>query len=182
MTADHPFLELRTPRLVLRRFRPSDAPEFQAYRTDPEVARYQSWDPTYSLEEAEAFMVTISLASPGTPGEWFQFAVVSATTGHLVGDIGLRTEADEPGLFELGITLSPANQHHGYAAEMATAVITYTFDTLAAATIRSITDTRNEPAIRLLEHLNFKLIETNEAEFKGEDCEEHTYELKAPEL
>ena len=179
--ADHPFLELRTPRLILRRFRPSDAREFLAYRADPEVARYQGWDPAYSLEDAEAFVESVSRASPGTPGEWFQFAAVSATTGHLVGDVGLRTDPDDPGLYELGVTVAPAHHHQGYAAEMTAAVISYAFTTLAAAAIRAITDTRNEESIRLLEHLNFRRTETTEAVFKGEECEEHTYELSAPE-
>jgi len=180
MAADHPFIELRTPRLVLRRFRPADAPEFQAYRSDPDVARYQSWDPTYSLDDAETFMAAIAQASPGTPGDWFQFAVVSASTGRLIGDIGLRTDADEPGLLELGITLSPGHQGNGYATEMAIAVVAYAFETLAATTVRAITDTRNEPTIRLLERLGFVRTATEEATFKGELCLEHTYELAEP--
>jgi aminoglycoside 6'-N-acetyltransferase len=180
MTTDHPFIELRTPRLVLRRFRAADAEAFQAYRSDPEVARYQSWDPSYSAAEADAFMDAIALASPGTPGEWFQFAVISASTGRLIGDVGLRTDGDEPGLLELGITLSPTHQHQGYAAEMTTAVIEYAFGTLAATSIRAITDTRNEASIRLLEGLGFIRTATEDATFKGEPCREHTYELVAP--
>lgn len=179
--ADHPFLELRTSRLILRRFRPSDARELQAYRADPEVARYQSWDPAYSLEEAEAFTESVSRATPGTPGEWFQFAAVSATTGHLIGDAGLRTDAEDPGLFELGLTISAAHQRQGYAVEMATAVISYAFTTLATVTFQAITHARNEASIRTLEHLNFTRTETNDAVFKGEECQEHTYELTAPE-
>jgi hypothetical protein len=31
-------------RIVLRRFRVEDLPEFCAYRANPGVARYQSWD------------------------------------------------------------------------------------------------------------------------------------------
>ena len=180
MAADHPFIELRTPRLVLRRFRPADAPAFQVYRSDPDVARYQSWDPTYSLDDAETFMAAIAHASPGTPGDWFQFAVISASTGRLIGDVGLRTDADEPGLLELGITLSPEHRGSGYAAEMAVAVITYAFETLDARTVRAITDTRNETSIQLLERLGFVRTATEEATFKGEACLEHTYELGEP--
>jgi RimJ/RimL family protein N-acetyltransferase len=180
MAADHPFIELRTPRLVLRRFRPSDAPAFQEYRADPDVARYQSWDTTYSPEDADTFMRSVAQESPGAPGEWFQFAAISATTGNLLGDVGLRADPTEPGLFELGITLSPTHQNHGYATEMATAVIAYAFDRLAATTIQAITDTRNTASIRLFQRLNFELKETTEAVFKGSPCQEHTYELNAP--
>ena len=172
MAADHPFIELRTPRLVLRRFRPTDAPAFQAYRADPDVARYQSWDTTYSLDDAEAFMVAIAQASPGTPGEWFQFAVTSASTGLLIGDVGLRTDANDSRPLELGITLSAEHQGNGYATEMAASVVAYAFETLAASTIRAITDTRNQPSIRLLERLGF--VRT------GTEAASHTYELENP--
>lgn len=180
MTVDHPFIELRTPQLVLRRFRPSDAAAFRAYRSHPDVARYQSWDQAYRLEEAEAFMDAISHASPGTPGEWFQFAAISANTGHLVGDVGLRTDTDEPDVMELGITLSPEYQGQGYATEIAAAVIDYAFGTLDAVTIRAVTDTRNGSSISLLERLHFIRTATEDAMFKGEPCREHTYELAAP--
>lgn len=180
MAADHPFIELRTPRLVLRRFRPADAAAFQRYRSDPEVARYQSWDPTYSLDEADAFMSAIAQTSPGTPGEWFQFAVISARSGMLIGDVGLLTDAGEPGVLELGITLSAEQQGQGFATEMATAVVAYAFDTLAAASVRAVTDTRNDASIRLLERLAFVRMSTDEAMFKGEPCREHTYQLDAP--
>jgi RimJ/RimL family protein N-acetyltransferase len=180
MAADHPFTELRTPRLVLRRFRPADASAFRDYRQDPEVARYQSWDPTYSLEEAERFMASIARTSPGTPGEWFQFAVVSATTGHLLGDVGIRTDAENPDLVELGITLSGAEQGKGYATEMAAAVIAYAFDVLNAAKIRATTDSRNDASIKLLERLGFLWTSTEDVTFKGASCREHTYELIAP--
>ena len=43
---------LQTPRLVLRPFAPGDEPAFAAYRSDPHVARYQSWDAPYPLADA----------------------------------------------------------------------------------------------------------------------------------
>jgi len=41
--------EIVTERLSLRPFRVDDLAAFVAYRSDPEVARYQSWDSTYSM-------------------------------------------------------------------------------------------------------------------------------------
>jgi RimJ/RimL family protein N-acetyltransferase len=43
--------EILTPRLHLRPFRREDLPAFVAYRREPEVARYQGWEDTYSLED-----------------------------------------------------------------------------------------------------------------------------------
>jgi RimJ/RimL family protein N-acetyltransferase len=46
--------EIVTERLRLRPFRRDDLPAFVAYRRDPEVGRYQSWESTYSMADAEA--------------------------------------------------------------------------------------------------------------------------------
>jgi RimJ/RimL family protein N-acetyltransferase len=44
--------EIVTPRLVLRPFRADDLAAFVAYRSHPDVARYQSWDTSYSMPDA----------------------------------------------------------------------------------------------------------------------------------
>jgi RimJ/RimL family protein N-acetyltransferase len=49
-------IELVTERLRLRPFQDADLEGFVAYRSDPEVARYQSWSPTYSMAHAELFL------------------------------------------------------------------------------------------------------------------------------
>ena len=43
---------LTTDRLVIRRFRTADAGALAAYRSDPAVARYQSWVAPLSTEDA----------------------------------------------------------------------------------------------------------------------------------
>jgi len=45
-----------TERLLLRPFQIDDLGTFVAYRSDVEVARYQSWEPTYSMADAESFL------------------------------------------------------------------------------------------------------------------------------
>jgi hypothetical protein len=52
---DVSFTELPGRRVVVRRFGPQDVAEFVAYRSDAEVARYQSWDAPYPPEEGERF-------------------------------------------------------------------------------------------------------------------------------
>jgi len=49
--------QLRTPRLILREPRTTDAPIlFEAYLQDPEVSRYMVWRPHSAPSEAEAFV------------------------------------------------------------------------------------------------------------------------------
>ena len=85
---DVSFTELPGRRVLMRRFRPQDVAEFVAYRSDAEVARFQSWDAPYPAEQGERFVARMMTAHPDTPGEWFQFAVVLRATGQLIGDCG----------------------------------------------------------------------------------------------
>jgi RimJ/RimL family protein N-acetyltransferase len=53
---DAGFTELTTQRLVLRRFRPEDLDAFAVYRSDPQIARYQSWVAPYPASQAREFL------------------------------------------------------------------------------------------------------------------------------
>src|SRR3712207_1305880 len=109
------FSSLESERLILRRFAGSDLEPFLAYRNDPEVARYQSWD-SCTEREATALIEGLKSEQPGTPGEWFQFAIESNETCALVGDCALRVEEDGKQA-EIGFTLAREHQGKGYAAE-----------------------------------------------------------------
>src|SRR5271166_496079 len=52
--ADEGFQQLESARLVLRRFRAGDLAAFCGYRSNPDIARYQSWE-TYTPANAERF-------------------------------------------------------------------------------------------------------------------------------
>ena len=178
--ADPDFEDLPTDRLRIRRFRTEDAPVFAAYRSDPDVARYQSWD-TFTLQEAERFVREMASTHPGIPGEWFQFAVGDPSTDALLGDVALCVAAADPTRAEIGFTFAPANHGQGYATEAVRAVITYAFDRLDVTTVVAIADARNAPSIALLERIGMRQTTTEHVRFKGAWCDEHTYELRKGE-
>lgn len=149
------FGRIETSRLIIRRFRPSDAVALSAYRSDPEVARYQSWR-DMTPGKALLFIESLQASEPGTPGEWFQFALQEKSSGALIGDIGLRTAADDPAQCEIGYTLAQAYQGQGFASEAVRAVLAYCFEPLDMHRVIAVTDTRNQPSIRLLERLGFR--------------------------
>ena len=66
---DAAFTALTTQRLVLRRFRPQDLDAFVAYRSDPEIARYQGWEVPYRRGQAQQFLQELEAIDPDTPGE-----------------------------------------------------------------------------------------------------------------
>ena len=63
-----------TARLLLRRFGADDLPAMVAYRSDPAVARYQSWTPDWSMADAEEFLREDQATILGTSGTWTQVA------------------------------------------------------------------------------------------------------------
>ena len=65
--ADSTFTKLESERIVLRRFRDSDTEPFLAYRADPDVARYQSWE-DYTRDEAKRFVAAMRSLHPDIPG------------------------------------------------------------------------------------------------------------------
>lgn len=180
MPADPDFTELRTARLVIRRFRAADAIAFAAYRSDPSSARYQSWDDC-TPEDAEAFVTEMTAAHPGVPGEWFQFAVGDPASDELLGDVAIRVHADDTTRAELGFTFAPGHQGKGYATEAVRAVIAYAFERLGTETVLAIADARNLASIALLERIGMRRTTTEQVRFKDEWCDEHTYELRRGE-
>ena len=169
------FSSLESERLVLRRFADADLESFLAYRNDPEVARYQSWD-SYTEREATAMIEELKSQQPGTPGEWFQFAIESKQTGTLVGDCALKVEGDGRQA-EVGFTLSREHQGKGYASEAVSRLLDYAFGDLGLHRVVAITDQENEPSFGLLERLGMRREGrfVRNAWFKGRWSSEYLY-------
>ncbi len=149
-------LELVTERLTLRPFRAEDLPDFVRYRSDPEVARYQSWDSTYSMADAERFLASQEGLELGRPGAWLQLAAVDRATGVLRGDCAVRVATDQPATAEVGVTLAPGSQGGGLASEALAAVIAHLFEQHGIHRIYAEADDRNPAVHRLLERLGFR--------------------------
>ncbi len=159
--------EIVTPRLCLRPFRAEDLAAFVAYRSHPDVARYQSWDSSYSMGDAEEFLASQQGVELGTPGAWLQLAAVDQG-GTLCGDCAVRV--DLPATAEVGVTFAPEHQGTGLATEALAAVIDALFLEHGLHRVYAQADDRNVAVHRLLERLGFRcearLVEADW--FKGE--------------
>lgn len=161
---DADFDRLLTRRLVIRRFTAADARPFARYRSLPEVARYQSWEAPYSIERARAFVDWMASHHPDDPGEWYQLAIATRDRPDvLIGDCAFQPRAPEPAIVDIGYTLSPEAQGHGYATEAVGELVRYLFDDRGKHKAAADCDTRNDGSWRLLERLGF----TREAEFRA---------------
>jgi aminoglycoside 6'-N-acetyltransferase len=154
--ADESFTDLTADRLRLRRFTPADLDDFVAYRSIPEIARYQSWDAPYPREEAERFIAELAAQHPDTTGEWFQFAIELRATGQLMGDCAAAPQGDDPRIVEVGFTLAPGFHGHGYATEAARALLDYLFVARRKHRVIADCDARNTASARVLERLGMR--------------------------
>lgn len=177
MRSDVDFEHIVTARLVLRRSRPEDAEAISAYRSDPEVHRYQGWDRT-DAEGVRSEIVEMTGRAPGQPGGWTQFSVEDRETGGLVGDIGLSLADGEPGVIKIGYTMSPAFQGRGYATEAVGALIGYAFDTLGADIVRAYASAENVASIRVAEKVGMQLVERFERRHGNEAWTGVRFELR----
>ena len=151
-----------------------------AYRNDPAVARYQSWE-SVAPEDAARLIEKQSVAEPGVPGTWFQIAVALRTDDALIGDCGLYTDPSDPRLAEVGFTFGASHQGRGLASEAVLAVLAFSFETLGLHRVKAIVDRRNDPAIRLLRRVGMREegLFLQHAWFKGSWCDEYEFAMLA---
>lgn len=172
---DETLLPQDFPGGVLRRLRRSDVAAFQAYRSVPELGRFQGWSPMQESEAAE-FLAGMNAVPLFRSGEWVQLGIAEPESDRLVGDIGLYLSGD--GSFgRVGFTLAPSVQGRGIATSAVRLALMIFFRVTSARHMEGITDSRNARSIRLLERIGFRYLGSTPAVFRGEACVERTYLL-----
>jgi RimJ/RimL family protein N-acetyltransferase len=175
-TASEPLV---TARLLLRRSVPEDAEAISAYRSDPQVHRYQGWQRT-DPESVRAEILEMAGREPGEPG-WVQFSVIERATGRLIGDVGLCGVAGEPGVVKVGYTIAPAFQGRGYGTEAMRALVAYAFEVIDAEVVRAYADADNVASHRVAEKVGMRLVERFRSVDDGQEWSGVRYELRREE-
>lgn len=149
--------ELRSARLVIRPIGAADIPAFVSYRREPAVARHQSWGVDYSESDAAALVAGQPSTDWPGPGEWVQLGLhLAESPDVLVGDVAVGADAVQPDTFELGVTLAPAHQGHGYAREALEVVLARLMDERGAHRVVMQGDARNEAVLALMRRLGLR--------------------------
>jgi RimJ/RimL family protein N-acetyltransferase len=147
--------EIFTERLWLSRLLSSDAIALFEYRSDPDVCRYQTFEPG-SLDDAKKFIRELEGNVFGTPKTWFQFGIRLREDGLLAGDIGIHFSEHETRQVEIGFTIASRHQGCGYGTEAVKGVLAYLFDRLKIHRVFASVDPRNEPCIALLKRVGMR--------------------------
>ncbi len=144
---------LKTKRFVIRAFKEADLKTFAQYRSEPEIARYQSWE-NYSYQKALSLFHGIDYSNFGMIDQWYQLAITDAVSDQLLGDLAVHFIDREQ--VEIGFTVAPDNQNKGVAREAVSGLLDYLFNSLNKHRVIAITDTQNVASCRLLESLGFR--------------------------
>lgn len=148
-------LSISTTRLRLRHLVASDLSDFHAYRSDPKVTQYQSFEP-YSLEQAKAFLIENATYNYGHPGEWVQFGIEKINENRLIGDFAIKINPYFPELAEIGISIAHEEQQKGYAKEAILWLLDYLFAKKGIHRVTALTDVKNIASIQLLKSVGFR--------------------------
>jgi len=149
-------ISIKTSRLQLRPLKEADLAAFAAYRSDPEVARYQGWSAPYSMEQAASFLEEMRRARPGTPGTWFQLAIERQAQPGIIGDCAFQVLANDERQAQIGFTLARAFQKQGYAAEAVRGLLDFLFAEYSLHRITAVCDALNTASARLLERIGMR--------------------------
>ncbi len=144
-----------TARLSLRPAEPSDAEATWEWRGLPAVNRWLSAAPTReeylrSFTEPRRMSTMLIVERDGVPIGDLMLRVTDAWAQAEVADQAHGVQA------ELGWTLNPSQQGHGYATEAVRAAITLCFDRLGIRRIEASCFAANEPSWRLMERLGMR--------------------------
>jgi RimJ/RimL family protein N-acetyltransferase len=146
---------LRTERLVLRPWRPSDRAPFAALGADPRVMKYLGPLLTRAQSDALADRIAAHFDAHGF-GLW---ALVVPGVAEFAGCVGLA-HARFPAPFnpsvEVAWRLAPAHQGRGYASEAASASLRFGFERLGLTEILAFTAATNLASQRVMARIGME--------------------------
>lgn len=171
-------LTLESRRLLLRPVIEKDLDDFFEYRSKPEVARYQLWEP-FERQQSLDYILKFKDSVPGIPGQWFQMGIVLKEENKLIGDCAIKLLEHEPRIAEIGCNLSPAYQRKGYAGEALSMMLDHFFMKTDLHRVVGIADCENLASVRLLERLNMRREGhfIQDIWFKGKWGDEYSYAI-----
>lgn len=183
MNNNLPEIYITTARLVLRPLQEADLASFAEYRSDPEVARYQSWTAPFSMKQAKLFLDKMNQEA-GMPGAWLQLGIERQSEPGLIGDCAFHILEEDSQQGEIGFTFSRAHQKQGYATEAVRALLAYLFGELKLHRVTAICDAENLASARLLERVGMRREGTyvENIWFKGAWGSEFLYAMLAREF
>ncbi len=149
---EEPGTTLTIDELILRPWRPSDAPDVYAVCQDPEIARWVTIPQPFTPADADALIETaMTMWRNGTGAA---FAIVDAATDRLLGAVTRFGPDGHQATF--GLWLAPEGRGRGVGTRSLRLVADWTFATTAAIRLDAFIMVGNEASHRMTERAGFQ--------------------------
>jgi RimJ/RimL family protein N-acetyltransferase len=151
---------LVTDRLRLRLLTEADVDDVHAWMSDPDVARYQLYEPRSRevvAEKVREYSTAVTLAKDGDylqPG--IELPATADAASRVVGIVFFRLASVDDLTAEIGWALAAEFHGKGYAFEAASAVLDLAFRTIGLHRVYAELDPRNAASIALCERLGMR--------------------------
>lgn len=146
-------MNLTTPRLLLSELVWSDLADIHRLHSYPEVAQFNTLDIPKDQEVTQAVMrPTIENATEATR-TYYGWTIRTADNKLFIGEAGLNLYAQRHRRGDIFYKLLPEHWGHGYATEVAHALVKFGFDTLKLHRIEAGAATENHASVRVLEKI-----------------------------
>ncbi|MDR6406517.1 MULTISPECIES: GNAT family N-acetyltransferase [Chryseobacterium] len=169
-------MEIKSERLILRKFEESDTERMFLLDSNPEVMKYIGIPPVSDISESENIIKMIR--QQYTDNGVGRLAVIEKKSGLLIGWSGLKLLTQEingyNNVYDLGYRFLPEYWGRGYAFESAKASLEFGFNDLKTDTIYAHAHSENEGSNYILRKLGFE----KTGEFTEPDGICFWYELK----
>ncbi len=164
----HGTAELRTERLILRRYRTEDADQlYEYFGTDPSTYQYSGWNPYATPEMTRE---TIARFTESCSDRHF-YAWVMDVDDVIVGTIGAYDYKD--GCIEVGLTINKGWRRRGLAAEALQRVLSYLTGNEGISCVSAWCASENTGSRKAMEKAGMKFVRE---EKKGLSVGDQTYD------
>lgn len=140
---------LETERLLLRKIRADDAPDFFEYANDPEVSKHSTWSPHQSLEDSRQFInVILNRYQAQHVAPW---GIEHKADRKFIGMCGFGNWITYHRRAEISYALAHPYWSQGYMTEAVRAALSFGFDVLQLNRIEARCKLENIGSSRVLE-------------------------------
>lgn len=145
---------IETERLLLRRIHTRDANDIFEYASDPEVAKYVTWEHHRSVADSIHFVrLIVNSYNRGEPAPW---GIILKENQKLVGTGGYHWWLYDHSRAEVGYTISSRYWNKGIMTEALKAILKFGFDKMLLNRIEARCFLKNTASERVLMKCNMK--------------------------
>lgn len=142
-------INLQTPRLILREYKPEDLAGVHEYACDPETVKFMTWGPN-EIADTENFIQLAISQQIVTPRLNYHFTVILEKQGYIIGGCGIHIRNPIQNTAEIGYCFNKKFWGNGYATETVNRLLRFGFDELYLHRIIATCDTRNIASAKVL--------------------------------